>query len=398
MSLNDKELDDFFRDAAQKIPVPAYSSAYWNEFESKLNSEQKKTIGSWAWFSAGSVVVAALCSLLFIGNNQKDNWVVKNDESTIYNKAGQNNYALQTTLNKKINITRTSFEEDSTLNEENLFQKKNHTRVTQNRTTNSNNTSTNVVNKSIQLSNEELAKTISPLNTQKSSIYEDNHGDNLTVKKLNKTLTSTNATSLKNVLGKNKAWRFYTQLNLGVSESYNTSGGRSFTGDVSINTQRSFQKVVIRSGLGIAITTNSDISFYDRTKVYGFSSNLYTRQLSYGNLYEVYIPLELGGQLKGYTFGAGLKTNYLLGTSLDFSSFENEEVVLDESYRNIREGLDDFSFSGYIFVDKVLTERIYLGAKIGSMLTDRFSKENTFEARDYHKNSLFGQVYLKVNF
>ncbi len=400
MSLTDKNIDKVFQDAAMHSKAPEYKDAYWNEFESILNAEQKKKGALWIWFSAGTLAFVLLSSLLFVNNNKsqlaslKTNTTkktkdfnevktVKTHRSSTYTKSEFKTSAkelkseiqavnhIKTQKSSNNLIVADSFEEVKQAHSTNSF-------------TNGSFTASKNVNETLE--NQLLDQEIENLNLKKEALQ-------IGSEKTEKTLLPVQKLKSK------KGWSFYTQLNAGISEAYNENIlDRSLTADISLNVAHKFEKLVLRSGLGLAATTNSAIAFSDRSKVYGYSSNSYTHNIVYDNLYELYVPLEIGIELKGYTFGAGLKTNYLVGTTLHFTSLEDDQLVIDENYKNIEAGLNKLSFSGHVFVDKTLTNQISLGAKVGTLLTDRYAKENVFEFGENRKNPLFGQLYLKYNF
>lgn len=394
MSLTDKNIDKVFQDAAMHSKAPEYKDAYWNEFESILNAEQKKKGALWIWFSAGTLAFVLLSSLLFVNNNKAQLASLKTNKTNDFNEVKTEKTHHSSTYTKSefktsskelkseiqaVNHIKTQ-KSSNNLIVANIFEVVKQAHSTNSFTNGSFTAGKNITETS---ENELLDKEIENLNIKKEALQIGSEKTLLPVQKIKS----------------KKGWSFYTQLNAGISEAYNENIlDRSLTADISLNVAHKFEKLVLRSGLGLAATTNSAIAFSDRSKVYGYSSNSYTHNIVYDNLYELYVPLEIGIELKGYTFGAGLKANYLVGTSLHFTSLEDDQLVIDENYKNIEAGLNKLSYSGHVFVDKTLTNHISLGAKVGTLLTDRYAKENVFEFGENRKNPLFGQLYLKYNF
>ncbi|MGB0933302.1 MAG: hypothetical protein ACPGU5_03410 [Lishizhenia sp.] len=393
MNLTDKNLDNRFKDAATRSKSPEYKEDYWNEFESILNAEQKKKGGLWIWFSAGTVIFTLLSSLLFTGSDSV-HFAAIEKSSTLGQKKSQHFSSEKQTNTSSIKNNFSSQNKTATL-------EKMHSKST-------------LIKNSVEQNGLNLAPSSSSELLKNSESYNANNPKKESVKTtkevteilpihtqdlpvISKQLKNKQLVDPK--IKSKKGWNIYSQLNLGIAEAYNTNIlGRSYTTDVSLNVEHKFETLVLRTGLGIAATTNSAIAYTDRSKVYGYSSNTYSHHIVFDNLYEVYVPLELGVEVKGYSFGAGLSARYLLSNTLHFTSTENNQIVINEDYQNIREGLNDFSLSGHVFVDKALTSQISVGAKAGTLLTDRYSKENVFEFGENRKNPLFGQLYIKLNF
>ena len=84
MNLNDKNIDQVFRDAAQNSDAPRYDHSYWKEVNSILNNEDKRKRGFILWSVAGSIIAALLVSSLFIVNDKEaDLLVADNIDSSI---------------------------------------------------------------------------------------------------------------------------------------------------------------------------------------------------------------------------------------------------------------------------------------------------------------------------
>lgn len=399
MKLTDKNLDKVFQDAAVHSKALDYKEAYWEEFESILNTEQKKKGGLWIWFSAGTLAFALLSTFLFLDTNKNQITAIQSNTSDTKNNVPNFNYAeelneLQNSkhLNKLYNSSNRSVNKTKNYSATSNLSNTSNDGISENAITNE------LENLNVKKSN---LITLSKI-PQDLSETTSEKVDQLTLRIIDaKAFNAERETIVHKALNPNKrkGWSFYTQLNVGISEAYNENIlDRSLASGVSLNVEHNFENLVIRTGLGFSATTNTAIAFSDRSKVYGYSSNSYSHHIIYDNLYELYVPLEIGVEVKGYTFGAGLQVNYLLGNTLHFSSVENNEVVIEEDYKNIKEGLNDFSLSGHVFVDKAISKHISLGAKAGTLLTDRYSKENIFEFGENRKNPLFGQLYLKLNF
>jgi hypothetical protein len=315
MSLTDKNIDKVFQDAAMHGKAPEYKDAYWNEFESILNAEQKKKGALWIWFSAGTLAFVLLSSLLFVNNNKaqlaslktnttkktKDFNEVKTEKthhSSTYTKSEfkTSSKELKSEI-QAVNHIKTQ-KSSNNLIVANIFEVVKQAHSTNSFTNGSFTAGKNITETS---ENELLDKEIENLNIKKEALQIGSEKTLLPVQKIKS----------------KKGWSFYTQLNAGISEAYNENIlDRSLTADISLNVAHKFEKLVLRSGLGLAATTNSAIAFSDRSKVYGYSSNSYTHNIVYDNLYELYVPLEIGIELKGYTFGAAPFAKYCIATGI----------------------------------------------------------------------------------
>src|SRR5690554_225537 len=68
MSLEDKNIDQMFSDAAHSQKAPQYDPAYWAEMNAMLNARDAKKRGFLFWAFGGTIVFAGLFLSLFIFN------------------------------------------------------------------------------------------------------------------------------------------------------------------------------------------------------------------------------------------------------------------------------------------------------------------------------------------
>ena len=66
MNLEDKHIDDLFRDAANQSSAPEYHSSYWKEMEGLLNDSKKRRKGLLFWTGFGGVMMIGLISVLIL--------------------------------------------------------------------------------------------------------------------------------------------------------------------------------------------------------------------------------------------------------------------------------------------------------------------------------------------
>ncbi|MDX1652347.1 MAG: hypothetical protein R3277_07640 [Brumimicrobium sp.] len=442
MKLTDKNIDQLFRDAAQNEKAPGYSSSYWNEMNSMLN-ERDKSRRIYAYrVAAGTLLFAFLVGILFMINNGYDmpnkNLKIAGAEDSVKSLAAKsgnsadrinqksNNIPVEAEKNftefenEHISERRLSFDRKSGLKTENkelagssekeYAQFSNRKSIAPSKTENLNTQvimpekKERILNSEINPSSGSDLKSSDNLLTseQKKEISDLNISEvtdfSLQPLLLNfNTLDTEGLVDFKEVV-KEKNLLLYAKFSAGLMENYETS--RPFQSglfDLSASVEWKKNQLSLRSGLGFQMSTNADLVVSQRAKVYGFGVTNYQTNLSYQTLYDLYIPAEFGYIHGTTSFGVGAQINYLLGTKMNYETYENKELTQTSTYNGHKEGLNPFTTQGYVWAEEKITPRISAGIKIGTHLSSRI-KEGKYFNESSTTNPLFGQLSLRYNF
>jgi hypothetical protein len=421
MNLNDKNIDQVFRDAAQNSDAPRYDHSYWKEVNSMLNSEDKRKRGFILWSIAGSIIALLLVSTLFIVNEKGSDILVadKNDTSidgsrVDYKKEafekeftqnhtsngliaskepnkikGDINKSISTNINNNVkkverfaNTTKPNESENTlTSNKEDLLKSDSR---------NSSSTENNSIESNISSNNSIGVENNSDLN-------EDRSVGTLLPRVVNLEQSEISRELLPFKLPKVNSITFYAKLSAGLMENYETSRPfQSGVFDLSLNIEYEKEQVLFRTGLGVQATSNADIVVSERAKVYGFGITTHQNNLSYQSLYDIYIPVELGYTLNNTSFGFGTQLNYLLTTTMNYQSLENKVVTDEYKIKGFDEGLNAITAQGYVWLEQKLTDRFVVGIKVGTNLNSRI-KEGRYFNESATTNPLYGQITLRYN-
>lgn len=410
MNLNDKNIDQVFRDAAQNSDAPRYDHSYWKEMNSILNEEDKRKRGFILWSVAGSVIAAMLVFTLFITNkDNSDTLIVDNSnkaKKSIHNNDHQNKLDENSTVAnqtvKNGNDTEHSNIENNNIQGEN--QSVSSAKTEENSITTPSAKDNETILASRQQSHTEFKSnksdhviTENRNNLSDNNKKEVNSIESLALKVVRIEQTEPNKELIPLRLQNDKALRFYAKLSAGLMENYETS--RPFQSglfDLSLNLEYSKEQVLFRTGLGVQATSNADLVISERAKVYGFGITTHQNNLSYQSLYDIYIPVEIGYSLNNTSFGFGGQFNYMFGTTMNYESLENNVVVSNDKLKGFSEGLNTFTAQGYVWLEQKLTNRFSAGVKVGTNLNSRINEGRYFNESST-TNPLYGQLTLRFN-
>ena len=403
MKLDDKNIDQLFRDAAQNASAPNYDSSYWNDVSSVLNAEDRKKKLLLFWSLGGSLALVLLFSMLFTGTNGDQSimytQVESNDVKTI--KHSDNIVDVTSTKPKNtgnsssgFNSSRSVKEKINTPLEEENLQVHNVSRLFAQADNNPGNELTNTP-KEMNVTTDKVIEQNIPKNDL-SSTHLDLTDENLSLRMKELQFDIINTPDLLTLNNENN-WNVLIELNAGIMENYKTS--RPFeSGLVSLALKGIYSKsnLILSSGIGLQASTNSDLVVSQRAKFYGFGVVNYQTDLSYQNMYDIYIPLEIGYKQNKTSFGMGLQANYLINTSMMMQKYEDNELISTENITGYSNWLNKLSAQGYVWLSHQLGDHFSAGLKIGTSFTNRI-KEGDYFNESSTTNPVFGQVSLRYN-
>ncbi|HLV43095.1 MAG TPA: hypothetical protein VKY37_12510 [Brumimicrobium sp.] len=435
MSIDNKNIDQMFSDAAHSQKAPQYDSAYWAEMNAMLNAKDAKKRGFILWALGGSALFAALFLSLFILNMDftptqeriaktssydefiSDKTETRNTTITDQNKSVEKDVSAATEIESKETGKHTKESYVETNRSNNINEKDNKENFTLK--AQSNVSSTDDLDRNVQSNNQDvLSKT--------SNIDERNANNNEQIEHLNDLVKdnqlndnterseeiSTLPFEQKNMLSQDDAGNLfeskvkyrptpnfvlYAKIGGGLMENYKTSRPyESGLADLSMNIEMKLNNILLKSGIGVQHTSSADLILSQTAKVYGFGLTRHQNDLSYQSLFDVYIPLEFGYRINATSFGIGVQANYLLTTGMDLNHYENNNLVGTEKYFGSSNGLNKFSTQGYLWMEHQLTNRLSLGVKVGTNISGRI-KDDSYFNQSSTTNPIYGQFTLRFN-
>lgn len=453
MNAQNDNLDQLFRDAAQSEKAPLYDDAYWAEMNAMLDQRGNKKRGLIYWTLGGTVAAVSLLVLLFGINNQKATALYTQSElqDTQIEKITENTSSSVKTIaaTEKVNAQK---EESNIQTKESTIPTNSNasntitdTKSSASNQKNNTNTPSSIERNSIVQPNKDLdqnlgenfipnkQKTIDSANEEvdvKNEVIEENVAlqesrlatesiseDEPTLTETSEETVALNEIAMLPILQRsaletseierlkfmdlkyNPATRIklYAKLSGGVMENYKTS--RPFESglvDFSINIEANLKNLLIRSGLGVQMTSNADLIVSQRAKVYDFGVSSVQNDLSYQTLFDLYLPVEFGYKYKSTSFGIGIQLNYLMNTKMDLNRYENTKLTASEKIYGNTNGLNRFSTQGYLWLEQGITSRFSLGLKIGTNISGRI-KEGKYFNNSATTNPIYGQISLRYN-
>lgn len=445
MKLSDKNIDQMFRDAANSAPEVEFKDAYWDEMNAFLDLEEKNKRGIYSMLSFGILALIGVSSLFLVPNENKINQEVF--ASTVNNFVKDNN--VNTLVASKSTIQKTVNSENIVNNDNNAQFAKNTsaTLVSNNELDKTSNnavkraTVSNIENSDVQNDYSKSLNNIKPSNNSSSSFVQtqkakniefnkfrrqqglvkspifssseklennSNELDNISEKISNLPFNSEESLaaqtpSVHNALLSHKMLqrlkdRVYLELGAGLIQDYNSQiEGRSFTFNAAINYEMRKDWFRLRTGVGANINTNTNITYRTEAKIYDFGSRVSSNELIYKDLYDFYIPLEIGASFKSVTFGLGYRYNFLNHSKSEFNTYADGILKEQGTYYGLTEGLKENTSTAYMFIERKLIDRIDLGIKMGTYLNSRTTQSEEFIMQGENIKPTYGFVYLKLN-
>jgi hypothetical protein len=396
MSLEDKNIDQLFRDAAANSKAPEYDSEYWDEVSAILDKEQpQKRMLMW-WTFGGAAITTALLILLFVSNDtafsekrytKSNAYEIKPEQVTINHDQPANSaispHSVSTVHDSPTEVIPVMDEGNSTRSngsDERNYISKSNTNLTEPSLLETN---------SVDLSKE---RAISETSIKaRKAVNPEMLMSSLPVK-VHELVCKVNTTH--KLIDRSSPFRLIAQVDLGVMENYETARPlQSGLASLSIKAELEKSNLIFRSGVGLEISSNADLIVSKRAQFYSFGLSNIQTDLSYQNMLELFIPLEFGYHHYKTRFGIGLQANYLINTTMEMNVYEGNDLISSERFTGYNNGLNLLSGQGYLWVNHQFTSKLAVGAKIGTNLTKRFNDIAYFN-ESAATNPIFGQLSL----
>lgn len=452
MSLTDKDIDQLFREAANSAPQVEFKEAYWDEMNDFLDQEQKNKRGIYSMLSIGILALIGIGSLLLIPNQNKyNNGTLAENIDTPTFRSSDNLFAID--ANDKHTKISKRVDEKSSFTSSELDQVDEVKMAVTNKVV----ASRTITRKSAQASRKPLQQSNAPslsipsksylstdkvdkherrkietvsvplvsidktndasvsnpetsANTATSSVLNSEQTENTQIERLSinspSYLTnsfSNNANGIGDLINAKTLEtlkdRLYVELGAGLADNYNDElSGRSMVFNGAINYEFRKNWLRVRTGIGANLTTNVNITYHNAAKVYDFGSRNSSNELVYKDLYDLYLPIEIGAYFNKVSFGVGYKYNFLNHSRAEFSTYDDGGLVENGVYYGLTEGLKENTSSAYFFIERNISGRVDLGIKMGTYLNSRASLSDQFELIGENIDPKYGFVYLKYNF
>ncbi|MGM0479990.1 MAG: hypothetical protein ACQERC_12285 [Bacteroidota bacterium] len=408
MKLDDQNIDQLFNDAAHSRTAPQYDARYWDDIEAVLNEESRKK-RLLVWFASGGGLVLALLIGILIGSNGTDTQqrYVQENSNGLTPDQWHTPEMLATNKERK---TETAPSQNHTadeatrerLNELSTSNTVTSTPSTAEVTENEVEPKQSVLHHNMPALEKDAA--LAAENEPLADIQSDEPGSALQLENrlspIDTQLPETRTTNKLIDIAANQrdGLTAYVQISGGMMENYKTSRPlESTVMNLSAGLTHRRGNIILRSGIGFQATTNADLIVSKRSKYYGFGVTNNQNDLSYQNLYDLYLPLEFGYEHSNTQFGMGIQLNYLVNSSMNLEVYENKDLVRQQRYTGVNNGLNQLSAQGYLWAEQRLLEEFYLGVKVGTHFYNRLST-GEYINESATTNPIYGQVSIRYNF
>jgi hypothetical protein len=384
MNLEDKHIDELFRNAANQSAAPEYQSSYWKEMEGLLNDSKNRRKGLLFWSSIGGVMMIGLVSALLLSISSE----------TKYNKV---DLAFELELLDLSNLSPLNL---STASE---YELSGNAGLISNKVIASKET---IITKKGESHENNTSSVIEVLENQNKLLLEDNKSikvEHLPLIPINlgfntEGLGSENASQHIQATSFNSTNPFATSIELGggVSQAYDNSKRHPTLFNASLKLDYKLNNFLFSTGLGVMVEQNTGITVSERAQVYGFGITNFEHSLNYKTLVDIAIPVQAAYQSGKNSFGLGAQLRYLANSSMRFESKQNGETMMAHNLSGLSTGLNQLNVDAFGFYERSLSNKLSLGLRITQQLTSRIASDKYFSNLDRTK-TLNGQFYIKYS-
>lgn len=384
MKLEDKHIDDLFRDAANQSSAPEYHSSYWKEMEGLLNDSKKRRKGLLLWSGFGGVMMIGLISVLIlsISSEAKYNKVNLALAADAFDATNLNQFnssslaATEISNNVSFTIKKIVASEETSIAKEEVNRQYNGQAALE----------------SIDNQNNAPLADLKPIEVDQLHLFPINLGFNL--ERLNSESNELHFQP-KSFSSQNPFTTSF-EIGAGLSQVYDNSRSHPKLFNAAVKLDYKLNNFLFSAGLGVIVEQNPGITVSARAQVYGFGVTNFEHSLNYKTLVDVAIPLQGAYQSGKNTFGIGAQLRYLANSSMRFESKQNGETISANNLSGLTTGLNPINVDAYSFYERSISQKISLGLRITQQLTSRIANDKYFNNLDRTK-TLNGQVYLKYS-
>lgn len=427
MSWTDEDIDKVFGEAAD-VQKFEYRPEYWKDIEKQLPiNKSKKPV---FWWITGTLFLVGFMSLFFTDINTVSTHNVTADVNEIRikntnldtQKSSTNNLNSTSVVNESkeevensntISQSDGSFSSGKATKNQNTYPKNNNAGkavslpVLDNKLSDLQLNSGNLVSESnnkVDLNYNELAK---PNSGEIISTEATANSDNEVVKvdKLPFLAIDNNIISAELLAGKDHGikiskTRMFVEINGGLGQAWT----RSESNNNSVNASLGFSSGIILPinkfslsvGLGFQSTILDELKIKERTKVYGFGSNIIENTYKFNSMNSLTLPVSIAYGVGRHSFSFGLKPSINLFTRLlRTQSIDENQTMYSKGVANVSL-FNRFGLQPNIGYDYYVNEKTQIGVRANIQLlqiiqSDRFigtPVKMPFEAQFYLKRTI----------
>ncbi len=424
MSWTDEEIDTLFGEAANK-QVFEYKPEYWNDIEKQLPIQKKRKRAYWWW--TANVFFLGFLGLIVFDASKKTNGVNQVNTASTTNHKSSNpsiekgvkmnvNSAIQNAKNelkKNDQLKEINANSDKKDNFDLIINDKRRLPVQLNLESDVFTFSKTGLNDNLisnQNQNQDLSLIPSvALEQEKNPNAEDlielvivkqqDAGGKLglNTKELTFAQIQTQMEPVSFQKYKNNLMKMYVEIYSGVGQSYikNETNANSVNATIgaAIGLTIPLKRFNISAGLGIQATKFDQLNIIERTKVYGFGSQILENSYEFSSIYSLTIPLSATYSFGRHSLNAGLRTNVNVMTQLKHSQ------TLEGDFKSYSSGFSDVRFFnrfgllpsvGYSFY---VNEKTQIGVQLNLQLLQQIQSDR-FIGTPLNL-PIDGQIYLK---
>lgn len=381
MSWTDEELDDLFRDSAEKLSFD-YKKEYWKDIEAQLPVKKKR---DFLWNGM------ALMFLIGVGSMMLRNTISDLDRSSQSSVIAQYN-------NEKLNDNNA---EVKTGQDVALWDCVDLSNLDFIWTNNQINTSDWMVGGcEIHPFNNIPNNYVMPVFDEGASV--DNTIVELKTKKAETIIQSDNSTieQIPSRIDYTPFHDFYVQGIAGIGQGRMVPGeGMSSSYGLGAGVEFNRRKLYVSLAINGIISNHQSLVLTRSSKVYGFGSEEYSTSVEISRLYTLESEIAAGYRFGKTVVYGGLNAGYLIGTQSNVTT-EQKDVALDVVDSDTRKvygyfgGLNRLSLKPMIGASYDAGRRIQVGANVGVQMLNSVDPEY-FEGES-RKFPVDGRIYLRM--
>lgn len=400
MNWTDEEIDDLFRDAAQKIVVPPYQDAFFEEFEKMLPKKKKRRLGLWFILCTTGIFGMGAGIYYNYGKLATENKAV----ATLTALSGEKHN--KSVINTADNTTSFSNQQGDENTEEmqNPATMKDNTddgRQTYRGKRKTNTRLQNTPYQGVGGGEMETSKQMEPENAPAPRpVYP-------AIRLQGKQLTSpafpieSGAISPLNLLYKRDKGpnSLYLELGAAAMESYliPNQGSTEAMKAISFEAgyQRKLRNLVFGAGLRYTHIYVGQLELTRASKVYGFKLDYYSQNMDYKTISSFELPLQVS-YVKGiHRIGFAATPTFNAGAKIEFTKIKNGEMTDQSTLLFNKTGMRSFGFKPEISYQVLLPFNLELGINVGIQTVNPLQKDKF--AGQLNSNPFTGQLHIRKN-
>jgi hypothetical protein len=432
MSWTDKELDELAR-KAEANQTFAYDDSFWTEMEAALPAQKKR---KWPVFLLALFPIIGVLafyevadsSLSDVSNGAKKMKFVstassRNSSSADNNSGNANTANLSSMVAASSNFSNLSARKTEIGNSpflpveqrnisahqfsasnENEEQKTavardkstNYLLVTKSENSNRNSGVRPIENEENEARNSLTEGLIKPLFTDESTMKTEE--EQVGIGELSTAVISVfsfeSATNLANLKYRpvRPFYSLFTEIGLGMGETYAAGQiGHTKAANLSAGARYTNKHFFVQAGLGME-WEKVTLELCERSKVYKTSCTTYENRFSYKEMFRILVPLSVGYSLGNHVVQMGVTPTYLLGTKLNYSYLENDNLKRDELRFGTTEGWKKFGLKTNIGYGYNVFPSTTIGANFQIQLINQLEKNWISNINQY---PISGQLFVR---